>query len=279
MCSGAEECLDAAYDGWARALLGSPPWRCASVAAGELGWRLSGFARAVLDVACRRARLWTLPDDDIYRIVFVRAGDMAGPSWAKQSRDLLATWGVPDWPLWAGPQSTVCEYVALARDTLETACLARWRGRVASHKTPVAYNTLQANPSTALHASMLPPVPWKVFVGQRSWCRLRSGLVDLGHRGGRRTAARWQQCIGCGKVHRSVWIHVFAECPQWHVERTAMQAGEDSEPDGSRLAFAMRVLQSRPGQQGYPEAVALAAAIERTARTFWAAAADANGSE
>ena len=52
--------LDSTYEKWSLALLGSQPWRSSAVAAGELGWVLSGSAQGVLDVAKRRASLWSL---------------------------------------------------------------------------------------------------------------------------------------------------------------------------------------------------------------------------
>ena len=56
--------MDEAYQGWARALLGAPPWRTSAVAEAELGWTVSGAGRGVIDVARRRVGLWALPEGE-----------------------------------------------------------------------------------------------------------------------------------------------------------------------------------------------------------------------
>ena len=86
-----------AFDEWARALIGSPKWRSAAAAASEFGWRLSGFGRALVDMAVRRARLFALPTDDIYRKVCVYAHDATEQTWAKRNRALLLSRGIQDW--------------------------------------------------------------------------------------------------------------------------------------------------------------------------------------
>ena len=70
----AEYILESVYQEWARAIIGSPPWRSADVERGELGWHLSGFARTVVDVAARQACLWLLSGTDLYRSIFLLAG-------------------------------------------------------------------------------------------------------------------------------------------------------------------------------------------------------------
>ncbi|CAK0826178.1 unnamed protein product, partial [Prorocentrum cordatum] len=99
--SGSEKAADAAYEGWARLFLGVPPWRGPAAALGEMGWRLSGAARLVGDVASRRAALWALPDGDLYRDVFLGAHGWEGATWAKASQVFLSSWGIPDWPVWS----------------------------------------------------------------------------------------------------------------------------------------------------------------------------------
>ena len=46
--------LDDAYHAWAKQLLGIDIWKNGDVAAGELGWAVSGGARAVYDIALLR---------------------------------------------------------------------------------------------------------------------------------------------------------------------------------------------------------------------------------
>ena len=90
----AEGTLNLTYLSWAKALIGSSAWRRGAVAMGELGWRLGGYNRAVMDMAIRRATLWCLPPDDIYGRVYRMAHSLPGPTWAKSSAAILQTYKV-----------------------------------------------------------------------------------------------------------------------------------------------------------------------------------------
>eukprot|EP00973_Karenia_brevis_P072344 10048599-Karenia_brevis.AAC.1 len=70
LADGAQCRLDTLLSDWSCALLGGAPWRNSAVSRWELGWTLTGFARAILDMARRRAKLWSLPEDDFYRVAF-----------------------------------------------------------------------------------------------------------------------------------------------------------------------------------------------------------------
>jgi len=95
LCENAELLLNAAYERWARSLLGSPPWRSGIIASGELGWTMSGFLRGVDDVARRRAWLFMLPDDGLYRSTFVQA-QSCSLSWSFRSLALLQRFSLSD---------------------------------------------------------------------------------------------------------------------------------------------------------------------------------------
>ena len=93
-------CVDAApnlynlcYDKWSLQLLGAAPWRRASVAHAELGWHLTGFARAVRDVSLRLAKLLLSGRHDIYVQSFHSAKE-APASWNVLSRQLLQDWSL-----------------------------------------------------------------------------------------------------------------------------------------------------------------------------------------
>ena len=90
--------LDKLYESWAKVLLGGDQWQSGALASAELGWRLSGSGRAIVDIAMRRASLWSLPGGDLYHDVFVSAHDIAGNSWAQRSLHLLREWGLEDLP-------------------------------------------------------------------------------------------------------------------------------------------------------------------------------------
>ena len=58
--SGGLECCLAFHHGSQHALL---VW--------ELGWNLTGICRAIVDVACQRARIQSWPQQDIYGNFFI----------------------------------------------------------------------------------------------------------------------------------------------------------------------------------------------------------------
>ena len=66
MAPQVEALLNSTFDKWARVQVGMPPWQSAYLAHWELGWGLSSFARAILDVASRSARIQAWPRGDWY---------------------------------------------------------------------------------------------------------------------------------------------------------------------------------------------------------------------
>jgi len=222
---GAEEFLDSVYEGWARALIGSPSWRSGIIASGELGWSISGFMRGLLDLAKKRAKLWMLPDSDLYASVFRMAHSCAGPSWAKAGRALLQKWHLADWPEWVVSGGSYASYCAILRETLEAQFHVTWLAAARKHCIPVPYLLIVPSLPRSLHTALASGIPWCVLRLQRSMCRLRCGLVSLGHRYGKPTSAKVQSCIGCNEDHSNVWVHVFAGCERWsHVRRGAVVA-------------------------------------------------------
>jgi hypothetical protein len=91
MSPGAGDLLDNVWDKALRALVGAPPWSSGSALRWELGVPLSGAAKAISQVALRRAYLWCLPVDDLYRRVFILAQGF-NFSWASTSRRSLEAW-------------------------------------------------------------------------------------------------------------------------------------------------------------------------------------------
>ncbi|CAE7431354.1 unnamed protein product, partial [Symbiodinium sp. CCMP2456] len=86
--------LDDAYDRWAKILLGVPAWLPAHAVVWELGWPLSGMARAVFDVAVKRTRIQCWPADDLYRRVFETTAQSTAACWSTRSLQLLHDWGI-----------------------------------------------------------------------------------------------------------------------------------------------------------------------------------------
>ena len=271
VADGCSEAADEAYRSWARAFLGAPPWRSSTVAEAELGWVLSGAGRGVLDVARRRAGLWALPADDLYRRVFQTAHAVPGLSWAQQSAKLLADWGVADWPLWsqAHPGRQREAYVTAVQRQLEHQCAGAWRLRARAHDRPVPLLSLCEGPVRDLASALRGEYSWEVLQGMRSLSRWRAGIFVLGHAGGSRSWAAVQSCVLCGARHRSLTFHACSSCPATAEGRAAFWAARAQPQPGSQEACARALLSARPGEAGYSEAVSLAASVDRLQRRFW----------
>ena len=259
---GAGATLDRAYEEWARTLLGSQPWRSAAVASGELGWRLSGFARAVRDAAARRARLWRLPAGDLYGAMFRLADTGIQRSWAFKSKSLLDDWRLPDYVQWGGGAAPLGAYLRHVTSLLEARCIASWRRAAHLHDRPIPYRDLANEPSVWPSLLRMFPAPWPVLRGHASLCRLRAGLVEVSHLHGRRSSASVRECIGCGCHCRAPLLHVLSACAHWT-------------PDGAapgvkrRRAVALAVLNATPGTNDFASAAGLASRIELDVRVFW----------
>ena len=276
--SGDEKAADAAYESWARLFLGVPPWRGPAAALSEMGWRLSGSARLVGDVASRRAALWALPDGDLYRDVFLGAHAWEGDTWAKASQFLLSSWGVPDWPVWAirHPGGTRDGYKTEVQDTLARISEERWLQAAGQHLLPIPYLSLRPGISTDLQkigGSLSPS--WEVLLGQRSLSRLRMGALALGHESGRRSWARSQACILCGIRTRSRTFHVLGVCEAAEGKRADFWHARGTPQPESKESCAVAILSSTPDQPGYAEAAMLALAVDKAEARFWSGTAAA----
>jgi len=218
---GAEQRLDLCYEGWARALLGSPPWRSGVIAAGELGWTLSGFQRAIYEVAKRRAKLQVLPETDYYRKFFMDAHHCEGETWAKKSYLLLQRRGIADWNEWSMTGGTMNGYCKYVYKTLEEAHAAAWLESAQKHCVPVSRERVLPCISFAPQTALALELPWKVLINQLSHARLKCGLASFGHLSGRRTQARLQQCFICNRLVSNTWMHIFGSCEHWTSLRDA----------------------------------------------------------
>ena len=87
------------YQTWARQLLGADSWRNWAQIYGVLGWCMSGYARIVRLIAMSRARLWCLPQADLYRRAFDLGRANGGEhAWAYKSLCVIQKYGILDWP-------------------------------------------------------------------------------------------------------------------------------------------------------------------------------------
>ena len=205
---GALDRYDAAYDRWACALLQSPPWRSAAIAHLELGWTLCGRHRAILDIAGRRARLWALPEGDIYGEVFIKSH--AVPlSWARKSLSLLEERDIPDYP--DAGCSSVKSYLSMVRSLLSSAAAAALWSSCSGHVVPFPFSLLSSGPSPLPAALLSVSLPWDALLGHRALCRLRAGTLDLAHVNGKKSRAKVRCCLFVtkrrGHLTSTCWVN------------------------------------------------------------------------
>ena len=266
-----QEFLESSSQRWARTLLGSPPWRSHAAAYAELGWTMSGAALAIRDAARKRAKLWRLPPADTIRQAFPQAHSTSTCTWASVSLVLLSHWGVPDWPDAADSCQSLQSYFDLVDKILRARSLEQWLSDVRPHVAPVDYRLVMSVPCTHLRDAWKFGHPWEVLVGQRSLSRLRAGLLRLGHRGGRKSSARVQHCIGCdGEIENLVW-HMIFECEAVGTDarRELSEALQDSVISLSALDALSSLLSLSIDHAAFPALVSLSTRIERTSEHFW----------
>ena len=168
--------------------------------------------RGVLDVAMRRAKYWMLPPGDLHRRVFTDAHNGSPTSWATRSLQLLSRWGLDDFCVGHG---SLAEYRRYVVAELEQAHASAWGVAARRHRVPAPYKRIMTGVSKDLSTALASNMPWSQLKKQLSFCRLRSGLVPLGHLSGRRSSARSQQCMSCDAMVSNLWVHVFSECVAW----------------------------------------------------------------
>ena len=263
--------LDEQYDSWARGLLGAKPWNNAAVAASELGWSLSGTARAVKAVAFRRATIWQLQDDDIYKLAFLHA--RGAGTWSWKSLAMLQRWGVLDWPAWraSGSTSYVAYKVAVKAALVARSSLPR-APVLAQHRAP--YTCFQLCTSSALSDMLKGGLPWDVLVAARGWCRMRAGLTCLAARDGRPSSAIFQECIFCGMGvedgrRRFAIIHCLGQCPHWNSWRSAFCNELSSQGILGIRDTALSALRTLPFQPGFDVSVRWLDTVDTEASEWW----------
>jgi hypothetical protein len=263
----AETCLDELFETWSRSFVGAEPWRNCGVARSELGWHLSGFARAVRCVALRRARLWSRGGSDWYVSFFAHTSAL-GVGWAGASARLLQKWGIADWSDVAGFCPTYASYKSYVTSVLVGTCSISLMTEVATHQAQVPYTTFQGAPSLAILEVRSLGLPWLVQLQFRGWLRLRAGLPCLRALHGRRSSARHQFCIFCGMGVRNGTVHAVGLCSTWNEWRTAFFAASGFPPQNPDQTCKI-VLGMSPRSTGFPEAVALCSKIDEGAAVYW----------
>ena len=96
-----------------------------------------------------------------------------------------------------------------------------WLSAVQRHRLPVPYRRIATSVSEAMPMTLQLHLPWALMLKQLSFCKLRCGLVPLGHLSGRKAYGRSQQCMNCDAMVSNLWVHAFGECIIWTNLRNA----------------------------------------------------------
>eukprot|EP00439_Symbiodinium_sp_Y106_P002533 s7062_g1.t1 len=189
------ERLDAAQSTWAKTLLGAEPWRSSAVALADFGWHMTGSAQCVLDVACRRARLWQAAESNLAGSMFT-ACHHVNNTWKTRSKRLLLEWGLLDWPIWCAsmPAMSVSleAYASYCKLHLTVLCQSKLLSDPACHTVPVWYSSLPESPSI-----LAQQLPWEALHAVLYLIKFRAGYLKLGHVEGESSQANVQYCIAC----------------------------------------------------------------------------------
>ena len=259
--------LDSLLDTWALTLLGSPPWHHAGAARCLLDWRLSGMARAVKEMALKRAEFWRLPDNDLYKTLFLSTQDGPPSAWAYRSKILLQQWRLADYADgFAG--LGLASYKIYVNRELVTAGMHVLQVSLTKRSLLCGSQLLLRGSGFFHRAVVSNGLSWGILVGVRSWCRLRMGMLVLGHKNNRRTRARVQACIFCDANTSNPLFHTMAVCSFWHDHRVASLNALESVPARAMDAVAA-LFKVWPGQPSFAIMVDWACSIDRKAAVFW----------
>ena len=224
--------------------------------------------RGLVEMGKRRAKLWCLPQSDVYANVFRVSHDADGHTWAKKSLAILRQHGLADFPDWEG-NGSISGYTAYLHEVLESQFQETWAAAVKKHCLPVPYDKLVHRFPCSLRSCLFTTLPWSVLLMQRSFVRLRCGLVSLGHRRGRHTGARVQACIGCGNDSGQLWAHVFGECLCWESLRTDAVASLGLTSGTRSWDIMYGILSCSSDSCAYVSCVSLVAKVVADADKFW----------
>ena len=263
--ANADEQLNHYVGTWLLALVGAPPWTSDVAVRWDLGMPLSGAVRALRCVALRRAGLWCLPEDDLYRSFFLLSHDFP-ETWSSLSLSKLRHWNIPDFP---ESGLSLRKYKRMVSDLLSDACVGNAVNKLQKRRAAVSFDVaypFKKLPLTLYMAARC-PLDWKALHGVRSLCRLRLGLLQLTHIGGRQSSAKVRLCIACTRPTTCPVAHVLLVCQALSKVREALTYTDAWGPaDEGRLS---RLLCLEPSAAGFCELVHLARSIDDLAVEFW----------
>jgi len=140
----------------------------------------------------------------------------------------------------------------------------------ARHRLPLPYvDVIAGAQPNLLQRSVIRSSPsWPVLISVRSWCRVRAGLVVLGHRGGRISRAAVQNCVFCGCESSSIYAHVFLSCRRWDVSRR-LTCDVLGYAVGTRLCHLIDLLRLVPGCPQFDMMSTWCREVDNEAKRFW----------
>ena len=255
------QALNSVYEDWARRLMGADPWRNWAMCFSELGWDLTGSARAIYDIAMMRAHFW-LSGSTLAGEVCQQAHTSEANQWARKSYLLLQEWQILDWPAWSRTREGHALYKTYVANSLRAKCLPIWHAEASNHISPIPCTSISEKPHMAAHDSLRAALPWEILTGHLALCRLRCGLLALGHLRNVRTTAKVQQCILCDKRYTDVFRHVVSCCDELRAPRATLHAASVNTQDLSFLTVC-------PKDENYSLVVQFAAYICKNESMFW----------
>ena len=219
----AESRLNSLSDAWARALIGADAWRNAAVAHFVIGWRRSGYGRAIEAIARRRARLWLLPPSDFYKGFFVRAHSLPGNTWAKQSLELLRNWNISDFPENARSDKSYRQYCSYVRETIISRCSQCWQPLLSKHAYPMTLVDAEAANTTITNVlrGFWMESNLATLFNARAYCRTLAGVIDFLPKRTRSMRASAHKCPFCDVFFRDAYEHVLCRCVMFATQRLA----------------------------------------------------------
>ena len=239
---------------WARQLLGAPPWSNAAILRAELGWVMSVAAKCVLDIARRRARLWRRPVN-------------GGSTWAAVSLRVLNDWDIVDYAAYAH-DTTYTGYITYVKEKLWWKCWHNLSIACRRRVQPFHYHPLLDSEHALLRHMLSTAFERACLHDVMSFVLMRAGLVVVSHRNRSRSRARMQFCISCGAVVNDPYVHVLLCCDVFSDVRLAL-FDVFGTPGRMNREGLYGILKLQAAQVGFVEAVALTAAVDRAADTFW----------
>ena len=219
------------------------------------GTRLTGFCRAIVDVACQRARIQSWPQRDFYGKFFI-FGRQNEASWSSLSKQLLDTWGLCDF-CEGNMELGLKAYRTYVKDTLAERCRRKFLSLIDSQ-----FHTLCLNPGQILPPLVRLNVPWNILVASRALCRLRLLVLPLSHKGGDPSRAREQKCIFCESWTTTPLGHVIFRCEHWKGFRVKFRCLDQSITLGQFLSLPV-------DDDSFQQLAAWALQIYNSTKDFW----------